>query len=415
MVFNIETKNGLNKPRKSILFLLDDVPSCENPHSWGHAFEQIRELSKTCDVTVVSPVYFNLSLRRFTENIKTAKKMPPYMSKMDSITCWRPRYVSFSFIPWQFSKHYFQICSMIGSLLLLIVRKKIRFDIIHAHFIYRPGYLATILGRLFRKPVVITAHGSDVHQNLLLNQENPIFRKRTLATIKKSNWIIAVSENIKNLIEKEGVLNKTSVIPCGFSKSEFYPMDTNMCREKLSLNPDKKYILYIGNLEYIKGVDILIKAFNELCILDPRLELLIIGDGAERKALEKQVHEYSIDKRIRFLGRRKHTEIPLFINASDVVAIPSRNEGRPVIVFESLACGTAVVASRVGGIPETIVNDTLGILVDAENTVALANGIKKALLKRFEDGFLSDYVSKYEHSELISEINDVYQKLLFRS
>ena len=409
---SIQNKGDHNKGRMNILALIDQLPSEENPNTWGHALGQVRSLSEECDITIVSPVWLPISLRSYTRNKKRIRKLPPYKYRIGTIPCLRPRYIDFSFIPWQYRKHYFQIVSMIVSLLFLIVTKKIRFEIIHAHFVYRPGYVAAILGKILRKPVIITAHGSDIHQNLY--SEDTVIRKRTINALQCSKCIIAVSENLKNMIIDEGFGDKTFVIPCGFSYSKIFQMDANKCRVKLFLETNKKILLFIGNLVAVKGVDVLIEAFRIVRDKIDNIDLLIVGDGPESDSLKQQVYKIGLKGMVYFLGRKNHTEIPLYVNASDILAVPSRNEGRSVAIIEALACGKPVVASRVGGIPETIVNDKLGILVEKENPVALAEGIINALNKTWDERYISNYAKQYAQGQLIPHVLKIYDKVLSR-
>jgi len=400
----------MNNKKKKIFVLLDNMPSKENPHCWKHAIDQVLKLSKECDITIVSPVCLTLSLRRFKKNRDLIKKLPQYRYEIESVICWRPRYIDFSFIPWKYRKHYFQILTMIVSLLFLLLFKRIKFDIIHAHFVYRPGYVAAILGKVFGKPVIITAHGSDIHQNLY--KEGPLYRKRTIDALRWCSRIIAVSESLKKMIDEVGFKKKTCVIPCSFSEKDFYPRDKTECRFKLLLDPNKRIILFIGNLIRIKGVDILIEAFRIVRNKDDNVRLIIIGEGLEKAVLERQVRDCSLDKVVNFLGRKDHNEIPLYINSADIIVLPSRYEGRPVLILEALACGRPVVASRIGGIPETIVNDKLGILFEKENPIALADAIIKALEYSWDSSYQSNYVNKYNNTRLAQEILNVYGEVI---
>jgi len=397
------------KIKKSILVLLDGIPSKENPNLWRHAFDEVLKLSEYCNITVVSPVWLPLSLRSYKKNSERIKRLPPYEYKIDSVTCWRPRYIDFSLFSWNCRKHYIQIFTMIVSLLFFVFHQRIRFDVIHAHFAYRNGYVASILGKILGKPVIITAHGSDIHQNLYNN--GALFRKRTLNALSWSIRIIAVSQSLKNMIADEGFGNKTFVIPCGFSDSKFSQMDTNDCRVKLFLDTNKILLLFIGNLVAVKGVDVLIRAFKIVRDKECNVELIIIGDGSEREVLEQQVLDEGLEEMVFFLGRKDHTIIPLYVNASDILIVPSRNEGRSVATIEALACGKPVVASRVGGIPETIVNDQLGILVEKENPVALADGIMNALNRTWDERYISNYAKQYDQGQLISHVLKVYDKV----
>lgn len=400
----------MNNKKKKIFVLLDNMPSKENPHCWKHAIDQVLKLSKECDITIVSPVCLTLSLRRFKKNRDLIKKLPQYRYEIESVICWRPRYIDFSFISWKYRKHYFQIFTMTVSILFLLLFKRIKFDIIHAHFVYRPGYVAAILGKVFGKPVIITAHGSDIHQNLY--EDNGLCRKRTYDAIKWSKKIITVSEYLQKMIIRIGFGGKTCVIPNGFSEGIFYPMNKEKCRSKLSLGRNKKIILFIGNLVKIKGVDVLIEAFRMVREKDDNVELIIIGNGPEKLILEQQARNCGIYKKVHFLGVKDHNKIPLYINSANIIVLPSRYEGRPVLILEALACGRPVVASRIGGIPETIVNDKLGILFEKENPIALADAIIEALEYSWDSSYQSNYVSKYNNTRLAHEILNVYGEVI---
>lgn len=401
-----------HRDKKRILVLLDDMPSKENPHLWSHALDEVLKLSEECDITIISPVWLPISLRSYKKNKERVKKLPPYKYEIGFVDCWRPRYFDISLIPWRYRKHYFQIWAMIGSLVFFIFRQRIHFDIIHAYFIYRPGYVAAVLGKLFRKPVIITATGTDIHQNL--SSENCLIRRRTISAMRWSSWIIPNSEFLNKYIKEEGFGDKTDVNPRGFSTDLFFPMDKIGCRNRLSLDPGKKILLFIGNLVPIKGADLLIEAFKIIRDKEDNVELIIIGDGAEREALERQVCDGGLAEMIFFLGRKDHTEIPLYINASDILVVPSRNEGRGVAIVEALACGKPVVASRWGGIPETIVNDKLGILVEKENPSALADGMMKALSSSWDIRYLSNHAKRYAQDRLVPRVLNVYDEVLSR-
>ncbi len=398
--------------KKKVLIILDDLPSKENPHCWKHALDQIICLAVKCDITIVSPVRWTVSLRNLQENRKRLRKLPRRNYKINTISCWRPRYIDVPISPWKYRKHYIQIITMIISLLFLIIRKRIKFDIIHAHFVYRPGYIAAVLGKIFGKPIIIAAHGSDIHQNLY--SEDALFRKRTIDAMRWSSKIIAVSESLKKMIDKEGFGNKTRVIPCGFSEREFYHRDKNECRIKLSLEGNREILLFIGNLVTVKGVDILIEAFKIVRGKNDNVELIIIGEGPDKPALERQARDCRVDKMVHFVGSKDHNEIPLYINSADIIVLPSRDEGRGLVIFEALACGRPVVASRVGGIPETIVNDKLGILVEKENPAALADGVLKALTSSWDIRYLSNYAKKYSREQLSPHVLNVYDEVLSR-
>lgn len=374
-----------------------------------HALEQNMKLSHEYQIIVVSPVCLRISLRRWRENLTQIKQLPKYYEEIESAPCWRPRYISLSVIPWKYDKQYLRDWLIVISLSWFLLKKRLQPDIIHGHFVYKPGYIATILGKLFHKPVIITAHGSDIHQNLF--EEDRLCRERTIYALKNCTKIIAVSDYIKKLIETVGFGEKVKVIPTGYSEKIFQPMDKTYARNSLSLHRDRKLLLFIGNLVRVKGTDILIDAFRIISDTFTDIELFVIGDGAEKENLMNQATRLGIENKIHFLGSRDRNAVCLYINAADIVVVPSRNEGRSVVVLEALACGKPVVASRVGGIPETIIDDNLGILIDKEDPAALASGITNALSREWDSKYLSDYAMQYTSKRMAEELSQVYERL----
>ena len=233
-----------------------------------------------------------------------------------------------------------------------------------------------------------------------------------MTTIRKSSCIIAVSEYLERIIKKEINVDATRVIPCGFSEEYFYPLDKKEMRIELQLSPDQKILLFAGNLIHIKGVDMLIKVLKILQDKKCNYKLFIIGNGTERKALEEQSYNCGMQDEISFLGRKSQKDVALYMNASDVVVVPSRDEGRSLVILEALACGRPVVAFDTGGIPETITNDKLGILIPKGDLDSFAKGIIKALEYEWDSKYQSDYAGKYSNSQTASDVFKVYEEVI---
>ncbi len=137
----------------------------------------------------------------------------------------------------------------------------------------------------------------------------------------------------------------------------------------------KIQIGYVGRLDYVKGVDILVEAARFVIDVFPETHFLIVGDGPEAGKIKSKVQSYRLNENFTFVGYQK--DIFSFIKTIDCLVLPSRSEGFPNIILEAMACKLPVIATRVGGVPELVVDGKTGLLVDASDRFAMAKAIKK--------------------------------------
>ncbi|MBT7913813.1 glycosyltransferase, partial [Candidatus Bathyarchaeota archaeon] len=153
----------------------------------------------------------------------------------------------------------------------------------------------------------------------------------------------------------------------------FQPGDKKRAREGLGLPHNRFTVLFVGLLVPIKGLEVLLEAVHQ--VDDERLLCILVGDGTLRECLEKQANETGLEGQVLFAGSRSSQEIPVWMNAADLLVLPSFSEGRPNVVLEAQACGLPVLATRVGGTPELVTDGSDGLLVDSGDTRQLADGI----------------------------------------
>ncbi|MBI5252794.1 MAG: glycosyltransferase family 4 protein, partial [Euryarchaeota archaeon] len=237
------------------------------------------------------------------------------------------------------------------------------FDLIHAHYAVPQGFLGVLLKKVLRKPLVVTLHGSDITV-LGRGAAKPLMS----FVLNNSDAIIAVSEFLRReTINLGASKEKIKVI---YGGAPYPPMSRLV--EKLQ---DGRRITFIGSLVRQKGVDVLIRAFVEVKKKLPDAELVIVGDGREKKSLEKLSSELGIE--VNFLGYRE--DLSSILEKSAVLVLPSKEEGFGLTLLEAMAVGVPVVASRVGGIEEIIEHEYNGILFEKENSKELAEGIIRIL------------------------------------
>ena len=210
-----------------------------------------------------------------------------------------------------------------------IIRRE-RFDIVLASWAYPDAYGVMLVAEKLKFPFATAVLGSDVNAFF----ENPTRKQQILRALRASRVVFAKSKALQSRLAAEGI---ESVIDYnGIDREKFRPFDRAEACQRLDLDPKRRRVLYVGNLLPVKGPTVLARAAGQL----QDVEVVFVGSGPEKITAGRCV------------GARPHDEIPLWMNASDVLCLPSLNEGLPNVALEAMACGLPVVASRVGGMPE---------------------------------------------------------------
>jgi glycosyltransferase involved in cell wall biosynthesis len=202
-------------------------------------------------------------------------------------------------------------------------------------------------------------------------------------TLPKADKIIAVTPKMKELLQSGyGIeANRITLIQNGADTDSFKPADTVMARETLDLAQDVNYVCFVGSLQQWQGVEYLIQSLPLILNQCPDTQLLIIGDGRMKEELFQLAEKTGVSNKVIFTGMVPHHKTPLYINASDVCVAPKTGLDfgfSPLKLYEYLACGKPVVASRASGI-EIIENNGSGILVEPKDVAAIAAAIIKLL------------------------------------
>ena len=241
------------------------------------------------------------------------------------------------------------------------------FDVIDAHYYYPDGVAAALLARHFNKPFTVTARGSDI--NLIAGHAIP--RRLMRWASKRASASIGVSAALTQSMLQIGMPAASLLtMPNGVDLGRFQIHTQNKVRAELGW-PEQPTLLSVGNLLENKGHHIAIQALAYL----PQFRLVIAGEGSQRSALESLVHQTNMASRVRFLGRVDQDQLAKCYSAADILVLPSSREGWPNVLLESMACGTPVVATRVGGIPEIVTSASAGRLMSEQNAAALVDAV----------------------------------------
>jgi len=273
-------------------------------------------------------------------------------------------------------------------------RNHLHYDLVYSHY-WLSAWAGKHLQKWWRVPHMIMFHTLGAVKNAVgVGEKEPELRIKTeRSVISDCSRIIAATEKEKaDLIRHYSAsAERVKVIPCGVNMDMFRPMDRVEAKKQLGLNDDKT-IIFVGRIEPLKGIDRLMMAMTYLqngC----RPRLLIVGGGGnsrhEIERLRKLAEELRIGDSVDFLGLMKQSDLPLLYSAADVCVVPSYYESFGLVALESLACGTPVVATKVGGAENIIRHGETGFLVNDNEPSRLADEIKLALSRSDDNGHLA--------------------------
>jgi glycogen synthase len=257
-----------------------------------------------------------------------------------------------------------------------------RADVVHVHL----GEDLTVLpvgaaaARLHRLPLVLTIHTSLRHTLALSD-----FRSAVLKTLggpierwgeHSAEAVLVITPRLRRLLVSDGVEeNRLHVIPPGVNPSLF----EGPFKDPFA-GVGKPRVLFVGRLASQKGVGTLVSA--AALLKHPSARVLLVGDGPERKALERRARRIGVGDRVRFEGFLAHDRLPAAMAHADVLVLPSLYEELGTVLLEAVQAGLPVVASRTGGIPDVIEDGANGLLVPPGEPEAFARAIDRLLADR---------------------------------
>ena len=288
------------------------------------------------------------------------------------------------------------------------------FDLIHAHFAYTSGFAAVHSARRKKIPAIITVHGSDINYYTRRNLRNFIAAGYTIWGLRRAAAIHAVSQDLKNKVAALGVNeNRITVIPNGIQEALFFPRrDKAALRRRLQLPESSTIFLYVGNFSRVKGLGILLNAFAQVQAKLSNATLLMIGGGELENELKQHAQIAGLEKKIIWVGRKPHDEIPDWMNAANLLVLPSLSEGFGLVLLEALACGTPVIASAVGGVLEILTAPELGVMAPPGDSEKLAGAMFEAAGKSWDTKELVAHAHANTWSERTPRFLQVYQTAL---
>jgi len=368
-----------------VLWITTQYPSDIAPGAGVFHKTQIDALVKQgVEVTVITPVpklpkIFELLDKKYKLSNQKNTQLPRH-EKVNGVDVYRPSYTA---LPGQlkWAQPHRRIAKSIRK---LIEQEKLQFDLIHSHFAMPSGGAGNIISKAFRKPYIVTLHGSDVN---VYPHYSSFAMKAFKNAIVNASELVAVSKKL-SLKTNELTNRKPFVLPIGINLSTFSLKDITGT-EDIAIPKEKIILTYVGRLVKEKGILELTEALKSL---DERFYCIFIGDGPLKEHLIK---DPDLNEKIMLTGQVPNEMVTTYLSKTDIFLLPSYSEGMPTVLIEALALKKPVISTNVGGVPE-LFGDYSHLLIEPKSSQQIKNSVL-------------DYIDGSAYSEKI--IEDLFAKV----
>ncbi|VAX07083.1 hypothetical protein MNBD_ALPHA03-1786 [hydrothermal vent metagenome] len=353
-------------------------------------FDQIENISRK----VIAPVQYFPLLGLFPGSKFHRNVQIPKVETQENVTVYHPRYMT---IPGtSLIDAAGAMTSAADKILPTIYPGQETFDLVDGHYLYPDGVAAYEIAQKYDKPLILTARGSDVN----FWMEKPAQKEKILRALNYARKVICVSAALKNRLIEHGIsADKITVIINGVDRSIF-----NADQRPVEAG---EYLLSVGNLVPLKGHKYILHALAKL----PDEKLIIIGSGTLEARLKNLAQQLKVTDRVTFLPNIPHDELADFYRKAKHTILMSSMEGMPNVILESLASGTPVIATNVGGTAEVVTKDN-GILIAERTADALRDALEIALQHPWDHSRISSDMRHLDWHETARKLHRCFVQAL---
>lgn len=283
-----------------------------------------------------------------------------------------------------------------------------RYQLLHAHLAFGPAFAAVLAARILRKKVIVKLGNSGHFGDIRTSQATFRGRLRLFVLRHWANRVIILDDAMR-----------CEALAAGFPPSRLVQMNNGI--DAGTYSPDYKKadgtvnVLYIGRLTAQKSLPVLLESFAHALQDCPELRLTLVGDGAERFALESLTQELGLNGKVTFAGAQD--EVRPYLQTADLFALPSVSEGISNALLEAMSSGLACLATPVGGNAEVLDQGRCGVLLPGGDVAAWSLALSRLgkdreLRERLGTAALRRVLDVYDFSVVGAHYEDLYQTLL---
>ncbi|MBQ4829550.1 glycosyltransferase [Alteromonas sp. MMG017] len=369
--------------KSDILFFTNLHPLPWQPTRATYNQEEIRHLRSHANITLLVPVPWFVWIKEVLVNGHRA----------EGNSCLFP----FFYIPkvLSFLHPIFMLLSIIVCIKPLLLFAKA--DNVIASWAYSEGVCSAVLKKLFKFKLIIECLGSDV--NALMKK--PLHRIQMKWAFKTATSVTTKSYALAKVIKQHAPSITAEVVYNGVDFDTFFLRETSVFQQPNS------HFVFIGSIIPTKGIFELVEGIAALKD-ELSITLSIIGSGSSQAQLKEKVESFGLQQTISILGPIPHSQLCKHIQDADALILPSYREGVPNVVMESLATGTPVIATTVGGIPEVLMVGVNGTLIEPLSAASIVAGIKSTMQTKWKPDIIRSSIKDYTWVNTAKKISELF-------
>ncbi|MCL6414686.1 glycosyltransferase [Aestuariirhabdus sp. Z084] len=382
-------------------------PSEDKPLQGCFIYQRIHRINNGKGVVVVSPQPWFPFQDIIGKFIGHNRSLRPVEDKFEALRVCRPRFFSIPIIG-KWLDPLFIWLSVKSHIQKLLLHNN--HSIIDAHFAFPDGVAAYLLTRNLGLPLVVTLRGTEIK-----HCKHPVKRYMISKALTSANVVIGVSQSLLEAMRNLGIEpNCSERVGNGVDSRIFYPDKSVPFRKNNGFSDNDRLLITVGGLVPRKGQHLVIQMLPVLLKDYPTLHYILVGGGSGEgdyaSKLKAMAEEFGVVDRVHFMGVYSPEELRPCLSAADLFVLATSNEGWANVILESMACGTPVVATDVGGNAEVISNSSLGTIVDYSYE-GIEQGIKDGLDRKWNRIEIENYAKDNSWNKRIGRLENIYSEL----